>query len=131
LFELHHRGDQIKKKMKQRSNYRRRRRSKNLCYRKKRFLNRGNKKEGWLAPSILHRVDQVINFVIKMAKFAPITSVSVEIVKFDTQAMDNPDIQGVQYQQGTLAGYEVREYFVGKVASPVCLLWGGKCATSN
>jgi hypothetical protein len=34
--------------------------------------------------------------------------------------MDNPEIQGVQYQQGTLYGYEVREYLLEK--------WGRQCA---
>ena len=30
------------------------------------------------------------------------------------QLMDNPEIQGVEYQQGTLHGYEVREYLLEK-----------------
>ena len=34
--------------------------------------------------------------------------------------MDNPDIEGCQYQQGTLAGYELREYMLDK--------WGRTCA---
>lgn len=43
-----------------------------------------------------------------------------ELVKFDTQKMQNPEIDGVEYQQGELAGYEVREYLLEK--------WGRKCA---
>lgn len=39
-----------------------------------------------------------------------ITKCSFEAVRFDTQLLDNPDIEGVQYQQGTLLGYELREY---------------------
>jgi len=35
-------------------------------------------------------------------------------VRFDMQAMQNPEVSGVQYQQGTLAGYEVREYLLEK-----------------
>jgi hypothetical protein len=38
--------------------------------------------------------------------------VSPELVKFDTQLMQNSNISGVQYQQGTLAGYELREYLL-------------------
>jgi hypothetical protein len=38
----------------------------------------------------------------------------MERVKFDTQAMDNPEISGAEYQQGTLAGYETREYLLEK-----------------
>ncbi|MCE6957488.1 HNH endonuclease, partial [Cereibacter sphaeroides] len=40
------------------------------------------------------------------------------LVRFDTQAMQNPEISGVEYQQGALAGYEVREYLLEK---------GGRC----
>src|SRR6202030_2743168 len=37
-----------------------------------------------------------------------------ELVRFDMQAQENPDIQGQEYQQGTLAGYETREYLLEK-----------------
>ncbi|MEQ9544401.1 MAG: RRXRR domain-containing protein, partial [Marinobacter sp.] len=52
-------------------------------------------------------------------KFAPITQIRQELVRFDTQQMENPEIYGAEYQQGTLAGYEVREYLLEK--------WGRKC----
>ena len=45
---------------------------------------------------------------------APITALSQEWVRFDTQALHNPEISGVEYQQGELAGYEVREYLLEK-----------------
>jgi 5-methylcytosine-specific restriction endonuclease McrA len=106
--------------MEQRRNYRRRRRSKNLRYRKKRFLNRKNKEQGWLSPSIQHRVDQVVNFAKKIQKLAPVTGLALELVRKGTQAMDNPDTQGAEYQQGTLAGYEGSEYLLEK--------WGRRCA---
>lgn len=44
----------------------------------------------------------------------PITAISQELIRFDTQLMQNPDIQGKEYQQGTLAGYETREYLLEK-----------------
>ena len=44
----------------------------------------------------------------------------MELVRFDTQKRQNPEISGVEYQQGTLFGYEVREYLL--------LQWGHKCA---
>ena len=44
----------------------------------------------------------------------------MELVKFDTQKLQNPEISGVEYQQGELAGYEVREYLLEK--------WGRRCA---
>jgi hypothetical protein len=38
----------------------------------------------------------------------------MELVKFDLQQMEHPEISGVEYQQGTLQGYEVREYLLEK-----------------
>ena len=38
----------------------------------------------------------------------------MELVRFDMQLMQNPEILGLQYQQGQLAGYEVREYLLEK-----------------
>jgi 5-methylcytosine-specific restriction endonuclease McrA len=58
--------------------------------------------------------------VRRLARLCPVTSISQELVKFDTQAMENPEISGVDYQQGTLAGYECRQYLLEK--------WGHQCA---
>ena len=52
--------------------------------------------------------------IYRLATRCPITEASVEIVKFDTQQMVNPEISGTEYQQGELAGYEVREYLLEK-----------------
>jgi hypothetical protein len=38
----------------------------------------------------------------------------MELVKFDMQKINNPEISGILYQQGELAGYEVREYLLEK-----------------
>lgn len=116
--EIEHRGKGIRKKMEQRSSYRRRRRSANLRYRAPRFLNR--KSDRKLPPSLQSRVDHVRSWTDRFLKLAPVTRIQCEVVRFDTQAMMNPDIQGIEYQQGTLAGYEVREYLLEK--------WGRKCA---
>lgn len=43
-----------------------------------------------------------------------ITAISMELVRFDMQLMENAEISGVEYQQGSLAGYEVREYLLEK-----------------
>jgi hypothetical protein len=53
-------------------------------------------------------------------KLVPVTALIVETVRFDTQKMVNPEISGALYQQGELAGYEVREYLLEK--------WGRKCS---
>jgi len=114
LIEITHRGAQISEKLTARAAMRRRRRSKNLRYRKARFLNRGNKNKGWIAPSIKHRVDTSVNGVKKLQKLAPLTSIAQELVKFDMQKMDHPEIAGIAYQQGTLMGFELKEYVLEK-----------------
>ena len=40
----------------------------------------------------------------------PISSIRLERNKFDPQLMMNPDINGVEYQRGTLLGWQVRSY---------------------
>lgn len=118
LMELVHRGFQIKKALLQRAGYRRRRRSVNLRYRAPRFDNR-TRPAGWLPPSLQHRVDTTMSWVQRLRRWAPITDLAVERVKFDMQKMQNPEISGIEYQQGELQGYEVREYLLEK--------WGRKC----
>ena len=119
LGELLHRGALISKNLTQRSALRRRRRNANLRYRAPRFDNR-TRREGWLAPSLQHRVETTISWVNHFQRLAPITHIGMELVRFDMQAMENPEISGVEYQQGTLLGYEIREFLLAK--------WGRKCA---
>lgn len=119
LFELLHRGRQISEALTARRQMRRRRRG-SLRYRAPRFLNRGNNAKGWLAPSLQHRVDTTVAWVSRFQRLAPVTGIAQELVRFDMQAMENPEIAGVAYQQGTLAGYEVREYLLNK--------WNRECA---
>lgn len=118
LFELAHRGRQISEALTARRAFRRRRRGANLRYRAPRFLNR-TKPNGWLAPSLQHRVDTTAAWIQRIRRWAPVAALSSELVRFDMQAMANPEISGVDYQQGTLAGYEVREYLLEK--------WGRCC----
>lgn len=120
--ELTHRGNAISKSMQQRAGYRKRRRSANLRYRKPRFNNR-KRTPGWLPPSTRSRLIQTINWIKRYQKLIPITEIWIENVKFDTQKLQNPDISGIEYQQGTLQGYEVREYLLQK--------WNHTCAYCN
>ena len=119
LMELVHRGRQISEALTARRQMRRRRRS-TLRYRAPHFLNRSNKQRGWLAPSLQHRVDTCMAWVGRLQRWAPLKAISCELVRFDMQALQNPEISGVEYQQGTLFGYELREYLLEK--------WGRQCA---
>ena len=118
LLELQHRGQAIRDALTQRGGHRRFRRAR-LRYRSARFDNR-TRPEGWLAPSLQHRVDTTMTWVGRLRRWAPITGLSTMIHRFDTQALQNPEISGVEYQQGELQGYEVREYLLEK--------WGRQCA---
>jgi len=117
--ELTHRGQAIKQALSARRGVRRSRRQRHTRYRKPRFKNRC-RPEGWLAPSLESRVCNVVTWVKRLMYLCPITDLSLELVKFDMQAMENPEISGVEYQQGTLAGYELREYLLEK--------WNRRCA---
>ena len=65
-------------------------------------------------------MDNVLTWVNRLRLWCPVTALSVEVVKFDTQALIHPEIDGVQYQQGTLFGYELKQYLLEK--------WGRHCA---
>ncbi|AEK58646.1 HNH endonuclease domain protein [Acidithiobacillus caldus SM-1] len=118
LLELQHRGHAIRDALTQRRAFRRRRRG-NLRYRPARFDNR-TRPTGWLAPSLQHRVDTAMAWVHRLRRWTPVTGLSTMIHRFDTQRLQNPEISGMEYQQGELQGYEVREYLLEK--------WGRKCA---
>ena len=118
--ELTHRGQAIKEALEARRGVRRSRRQRKTRYRKPRWGNRLRHKEGWLPPSLMSRVSNVLTWVARLCCYAPIMDLSQELVRFDTQLMENPDISEAEYQQGTLAGYELREYLLEK--------WGRQCA---
>ena len=118
LGQLEHRTN-IKELLDKRRGYRKRRRNANLRYRKPRFKYR-TKPKGWLAPSFMSRVNNIRTFVARLIKMLPLGAISYENVKFDTQKMMNPDIHGIEYQQGTLKGYEIREYLSKKFNHKCC-----------
>ncbi len=143
-IEIRHRGGQIHKAMQQRANYRRQRRSKNLRYRAPRWLNRSPKacvdcarnarhglrychlcseirafhdngyRQHRLAPSLQHRIDTTMSLVSRLRRWTPVTAFHMELVRFDLHKMANSEVSGVEYQHGTLWGYEVREYLLEK-----------------
>jgi 5-methylcytosine-specific restriction endonuclease McrA len=111
--EIEHRGQAIKASLDSRRGVRRGRRARKTRYRKPKFNNR-TRTCGWLAPSLLSRVANVETWVRRLIKLCPISGISLELVKFDTQLMQNAETSGVMYQQGTLAGYETRQYLLEK-----------------
>ncbi len=98
--EVHLRDD-ITEKMTQRRQYRRNRR-------------------GWLPPSLHSKAEATVKAMRFIASFLPVGRVRVEVGSFDTQKLQNPDIAHLEYQQGELQGYLLREYVLEK--------WQRKCA---
>lgn len=148
--EIEHRGEQIHQAMVERAQHRRFRRYRKVRYRKPRFSNRrpekcascgrnarrgsrycrpcaegrDHKDDGFrkvhLPPSLESRVANILTWVKRLVRFCPVGAVSVELAKFDTQKLQNPEISGVEYQRGELFGYEVREHLLEK--------WRRRCA---
>jgi 5-methylcytosine-specific restriction endonuclease McrA len=119
--ELEHRGEHIKQRMTSRRQLRRARRNRKCRYRKPRFENRASsRRKGRLPPSLQSRVENVATWVERLRRYCPVEAISLELARFDTQQMENAEIAGVEYQQGELAGYEVREYLLEK--------FGRRCA---
>ncbi len=117
--EVSHRGQQVKDALDARRATRRGRRQRHTRYRQPRFDNRTRPK-GWLPPSLASRVQNVVTWVERLRRYAPISDISLELVRFDPQLIEHPETTGIEYQQGTLAGWEVREYLL--------LKWGYRCA---
>ena len=117
--ELTHRGQAIKDALESRRAIRRNRRNRKTRYRQSRFANR-TRPEGWLAPSLKSRVDNIQAWFVRFVKLCNVQAISMELVRFDMQLMQNAEVSGVEYQQGELADYEVREYLLEKFQRKCC-----------
>ena len=91
---------------------RRSRRNRKTRYRQPRFNNRvASKRQGWLAPSVEHKVQTHLTVIDRLRKILPIKKIVVETAAFNIQLLKNPEISGVQYQQGDqLSFWNTREY---------------------
>src|SRR6266567_2983010 len=93
-----------------RQQFRRARRNRKTRYRKARFDNR-RRSEGWLAPSVQHKVDVHLKTIKRMHQLLPVSKTTIEVAQFDIQKITNPEIEGKEYQQGPQLGFwNVREY---------------------
>lgn len=125
LAELEHRGHIIKRNLDKRRAVRRSRRQRKTRYRPARFLNR-TRPDGWLAPSVKSRADNVINFIKKYKKLINITKVMVENVSFDTaQITSDTKLWGSDYQQGNLYQTELRSFIFSR-SDGKCVYCGAK-----
>ncbi|WP_206207805.1 RNA-guided endonuclease IscB [Virgibacillus profundi] len=105
--------DGVKKRLKERSDYRKQRRSRKR-HREPRFDNRiTSKKKGWFAPTVQHKLDTHIRFIDMLKGILPISKTIIEVANFDIQKIKNPEITGKQYQEGEMMGFwNLREYIL-------------------
>ena len=126
--QIEHRADDIVSKMQTRKQARHNRRNRETPYRRCKYKDgdtfKSERGKGKLPPSIKSIGDNIINHIKKMKRFVNITDVSFEAVRFDTQLLDNPDREGIEYQQGEMYGYELREYLLDKYQH-TCQYCGG------
>ena len=94
--------------LKARREFRRARRGRrHNWYRPARWANRANDEgNAALPPSVKHKAESHMRAIAFVRKFLPVAKIRVELGKFDSQKIANPAISGVEYQQGTLAGWE-------------------------
>ncbi len=106
---------------------RRSRRNRKTRYRKPRFDNRTHSKhKGWLAPSIEQRIQTHLTVTDRVHKMLPVSKIKVEVASFDMQKIQNPEIEGTEYQQGRQLGFwNIREYVLSRDGH-VCQCCKGK-----
>ena len=122
--EVDLRSKDVKKLKDSQREYRRSRRNR-LRHSKPRFNNR-KKCESWLAPSMQHRIDSHIRIIDSVCKILPITKIIVEVGLFDTQKISNPEISGVEYQNGQMKDYDNTKAFVKSRDNYTCQNCKGK-----
>lgn len=111
----------ISKNITAKREFRRARRSRKARHRKPQFNNRvHSKRKVWLAPSVEAKINTHIRVINNICSILPISNITIEVAMFDTQKMQNPEISGIEYQQGTLTGYAIREYLAEKFGHRCC-----------
>lgn len=91
--------------------YRRSRRNRKTRYRQPRFFNR-KRSDKWLPPSLQNRVDHTFHWIDTFCSLVSDPILHIEVGKFDTAKMINPEINGVDYQHGQTYGFFEERYFV-------------------
>lgn len=78
--------------------------------------------DGWLPPSIQSKIDNTFFWIDKYYSLLPKCKLSIEVGKFDMAKMINPQIEGVDYQQGEAFGFYNTRYFVFARDNYTCLV---------
>ena len=101
----------MSERLTERRKYRTSRRNR-LRFRPPRFNNR-RRKEGWLAPSVQHKLSTHYRLIDLIKSILPVKKVVIEVANFDIQKIKDPSIEGEKYQQGEQYGFDnLREYIL-------------------
>ena len=122
--EVENRTD-VRKLVEARRSLRRSRRNRRTRYRAPRFDNR-RRPDGWLPPSVEQRVRTHENAVRIVSRLLPVTKIIVEVAAFDIQKINNPDIEGTDYQNGAQKGFENVKAYVRERDNCTCQHCRGK-----
>lgn len=113
----------VKSSLDSRRAIRRSKRQRKTRYRQARFLNR-TKPKGWLPPSLVSKAENILNWVVRFAKLTPLSKFALETAKFDTQKLENPNIKGIEYQQGRMFGYADKKAYLLERENYYCIYCG-------
>ena len=113
----------IKSNIDSRRIIRRSRRNRKTRYRQAKFLNRARPK-GWLPPSLVSKANNILSWVTRFTRFAPISKIALETAKFDMQKLEDPGVAGTQYQQGRMFGYADKKAYLFERENYTCIYCG-------
>lgn len=114
LSEIEIRND-ITKRMKRRSSYRRHRRNRKTRYREARYLNRKNSiRKNRFSPTMTSKINSHLKEIKFVKSILPITKIILETATFDTHALKNPDVLKNKwlYQKGVNYGFANTKAYV-------------------
>lgn len=89
------------------------------------FCNRKRPK-GWLTPTARQLLQTHLNMLHKVAKYVPITDVTLEVNRFAFALLKDPNLAGIDFQNGPLKGFDNVEQAVSEQQHGICLMCSGK-----
>jgi len=134
LSEVEIRND-ISRKMKQRLQYRRTRRSRKTRYRKARWNNRKNSiREGRFSPTMISKIHSHLKEIKFIKHILPISDIILETATFDSHLLKDPTLKYRHhwgYQKGRLYGFANMKAYILSRDNYTCQYCKGKSKDSR